>query len=171
MERADAIGSSALSEPAARGLFFIATDRHVPTAWPSVSKVGPANAASAAMEKDMSNIKEAGLTMVRLHARHTGDPLTRELIDEYLEGFFASETDIAAAYAQGLSDRAAGHRCLCPLCEIDANRLGDRERLRGQYARGRARELRATGVSEERIDIQIDAEIRAGAALHGSSRT
>lgn len=117
----------------------------------------------------MSHFKDAQSARIRLHARHTGEPLTRDLIDMFLEELYMRESDIHVAYAEGLADRKSGARCLCPRCELDFKRITGNEDLRTRYSLKRRDELRTHGLAESTIDRRIDEEIRAGAALRGST--
>jgi hypothetical protein len=115
------------------------------------------------------SLNESHMAIVRLHARHKGEPLTPDLIEYFCEDLVLNEAEIYRAYAQGLADRESGARCLCPRCELDFTRITANDELRSKYRLKRRDELRAQGLTESAITMRIDDEIRGGAALRGTT--
>lgn len=114
-------------------------------------------------------MNDSQLTVVRLHARHKGEPLTPDLFEYFCEFVLKDEAAIRTAYAEGLADRASGARCLCPTCQLDVGRISGNEALRGAYSLRRREELHALGMDAAAISRKIDEEIAAGEALRGST--
>ena len=116
----------------------------------------------------VDTITESMLMAIRLHARHSGEPLDVDLFTE--EGFYPLDQAAAeAAHAEGLAARASGMRCMCRGCEVDGPRITSHERLRGQYERRRFGELTAQGLTDEEASQCIAGEIARGAALAGTT--
>lgn len=108
------------------------------------------------------------LWQIRLDARHKGEPISREAMALHLEDGL-NEAEVRGVHAQGLADRAANVRCLCKRCELDHERIVRHERMRGDYSRQRAHELRTAGMDDFEIRHRIDVEIANGAALRGTT--
>lgn len=100
----------------------------------------------------------------RISAWHGQPPMSEQDLKDFCRRTYADPDEIRRAELEGRQLRASGARCTCSQCTPDP--LGERDRIRVEYANRRRSELEAVGVTDRvKRDQIIDAELLAGAAF------
>lgn len=101
---------------------------------------------------------------VRIWAWHGLPPMPEQEVKDLSRRIYADPDEIRRAEQEGRELRASGARCTCSQCMPDP--LGERDRIRVEYAERRRSELEAAGVTDRAKREQIiDTELQAGAAF------
>ena len=110
------------------------------------------------------NTNASLIHQVRISAWHGQPPMSEQDLKDFCRRTYADPAEIRWAELEGRELRASGARCTCSQCMPDP--LGERDRIRVEYANRRRSELEAAGITDRvKREQIIDTELLTGAAF------